>query len=217
MRRTSSMGLPLGSVSGQSSRFAPGTTGHSSPHPIVTSVCAPLASSAVKFCGRAPARSRPASRMTATTSGWTCAPGRVPAEIACAFCPSAIELKKAAAICERPALWTQAKMTRFMPAPGQDRDCPQPSARASSKLAPMARVTGIGGVFIKSRKDRGALAAWYEKHLGMRLEPWGGAIFRWPDDKAGDRGVTVWHLADPGNGWFEGPLMINYRVDNLLE
>jgi len=31
----------------------------------------------------------------------------------------------------------------------------------------MARVTGIGGVFFKSRTDNAALAAWYRKHPGM--------------------------------------------------
>ena len=36
----------------------------------------------------------------------------------------------------------------------------------------MARVTGIGGVFFKSRGDHAELAAWYQKHLGMPLEPW---------------------------------------------
>ena len=40
----------------------------------------------------------------------------------------------------------------------------------------MARVTGIGGVFFKSTGDHAALAAWYQKHLGMSLESWGGAI-----------------------------------------
>ena len=34
----------------------------------------------------------------------------------------------------------------------------------------MARVTGIGGVFFKSKGDHAALAAWYQKHLGMKLE-----------------------------------------------
>jgi len=55
----------------------------------------------------------------------------------------------------------------------------------------MARVTGIGGVFFKSRSDHQQLAAWYEKHLGLTLEPWGGAILKWPDDQAGDKGITV--------------------------
>ena len=82
----------------------------------------------------------------------------------------------------------------------------------------MARVTGIGGVFLKCRGDHKALAAWYEKHLGMPLEPWGGAILRWPDDKADDRGLTVWHLAASDSQWFspsESAFMINYRVDDL--
>ena len=46
----------------------------------------------------------------------------------------------------------------------------------------MAKVTGIGGVFFKSRNDNKALAAWYEKHLGMTLESFGGAVLKWPDD-----------------------------------
>jgi hypothetical protein len=43
----------------------------------------------------------------------------------------------------------------------------------------MARITGIGGVFFKSKGDRAALAAWYQKHLGMPLEDFGGAVLRW--------------------------------------
>src|SRR5262249_5592836 len=37
----------------------------------------------------------------------------------------------------------------------------------------MARITGVGGVFFKAKKDRKALAAWYEKHLGVKLEAFG--------------------------------------------
>jgi catechol 2,3-dioxygenase-like lactoylglutathione lyase family enzyme len=83
----------------------------------------------------------------------------------------------------------------------------------------MARVTGIGGVFFKS-KDPAALAAWYQKHLGMPLASFGGAVLRWPDDRAEDRGLTVWHLADAGSQWFSpsaSSFMINYRVDDLGE
>ena len=82
----------------------------------------------------------------------------------------------------------------------------------------MAKVTGIGGVFLKCRGDHKALAAWYEKHLGMPLEQWGGAILRWPEDKADDKGLTVWHLAAKDSKWFspsESAFMINYRVDDL--
>jgi predicted enzyme related to lactoylglutathione lyase len=84
----------------------------------------------------------------------------------------------------------------------------------------MAKVTGVGGVFFKSRGDRAALAAWYQKHLGMPLEDFGGAILRWPADTAEDRGLTVWHVADRESQWFspsDSSFMINYRVDDLGE
>ena len=82
----------------------------------------------------------------------------------------------------------------------------------------MARVTGIGGVFLKCKGDSAALAAWYQKHLGLPLETWGGAILRWPDDKSGDGGLTVWTLADKDSQWFspsDSAFMINYRVDDM--
>ena len=82
----------------------------------------------------------------------------------------------------------------------------------------MARVTGIGGVFFKSRGDSAALAAWYQKHLGMKLEDFGGAILRWPEDKGEDKGLTVWCVAEKESQWFspsDSAFMINYRVDDL--
>ena len=84
----------------------------------------------------------------------------------------------------------------------------------------MARVTGIGGVFLKCKGDSAALGAWYRQHLGMPLEDWGGAVLKWPDDKADDQGLTVWTLADKDSKWFspsDSSFMINYRVDNLDE
>ena len=72
-------------------------------------------------------------------------------------------------------------------------------------------------MFFKAR-DPKALAAWYVKHLGFKLEEWGGVIFRWPDDKADDKGLTVWHLAANDSKWFapsESHMMINYRVDDM--
>ena len=82
----------------------------------------------------------------------------------------------------------------------------------------MAKVTGIGGVFFKSTGDHQALAAWYQKNLGIALEPWGGAILRWPDDPAADKGATVWHVAKQDTDWFapsRSSFMINYRVDDM--
>jgi predicted enzyme related to lactoylglutathione lyase len=82
----------------------------------------------------------------------------------------------------------------------------------------MAKVTGIGGVFLKCRGDSAALASWYQTHLGLPLETWGGAVLRWPDDTAEDKGLTVWSLASKDSQWFapsESAFMINYRVDDM--
>ena len=84
----------------------------------------------------------------------------------------------------------------------------------------MAKVTGIGGVFFKSRGDHTALRTWYQKHLGMPLESWGGAMLKWPEDRAKDDGVTVWQVAERDTKWFapsDASFMINYRVDDLDE
>jgi predicted enzyme related to lactoylglutathione lyase len=84
----------------------------------------------------------------------------------------------------------------------------------------MARVTGIGGVFLKCQGDSAALADWYRQHLGLKLEDFGGAILRWPDDTADDGGLTVWHLVGRDSQWFSpstSSFMINYRVDDLDE
>ncbi len=84
----------------------------------------------------------------------------------------------------------------------------------------MAKVTGIGGIFFRSRGDGGALATWYQTHLGMRPEEWGGVILNWAEDKAADGGMTVWHIADHDSKWFspsDASFMVNYRVDDLDE
>ena len=82
----------------------------------------------------------------------------------------------------------------------------------------MAKVTGIGGVFFKSKSDSKELAAWYARHLGLPLQPWGGAMLKWSVDPAPDGGLTVWHVADKDTQWFSpssADFMINYRVDEL--
>jgi len=80
----------------------------------------------------------------------------------------------------------------------------------------MQRVTGIGGVFIGA-KDPAQLGAWYKAHLGIDVQAWGGAAFRWVDS-AGEpvKGTTAWSVGDgsyfaPGKATF----MINYRVADL--
>ena len=82
----------------------------------------------------------------------------------------------------------------------------------------MKRVTGIGGIFIKAQ-DPKALTAWYQKHLGIDVEVWGGAVFRWhtPERPEPD-GATVWNLFPASSNYFApstAPFMVNYRVDDL--
>jgi predicted enzyme related to lactoylglutathione lyase len=93
------------------------------------------------------------------------------------------------------------------------------SMSALGKEAKMPHVTGIGGVFFKAKGDPKVLAAWYQEQLGIKLEPWGGAAFRWPADKAKDKGVTAWKIAGKDTREFspsESSFMINYRVEDLL-
>lgn len=82
----------------------------------------------------------------------------------------------------------------------------------------MAKVTGIGGVFFKSNNDNKALLTWYNEHLGINLEDFGGAVLNWSDDQAEDGGLTVWHIAEKGSEWFspsDANFMINYRIDDM--
>ena len=84
----------------------------------------------------------------------------------------------------------------------------------------MPHITGIGGVFFKSKGDHATLRTWYQIRLGIKLKPFGCGVFRWPEDKAEDKGVTVWHVAERDTAWFnpsESSFMINYRVDDLGE
>ncbi|MFZ9681844.1 MAG: VOC family protein [Cephaloticoccus sp.] len=82
-----------------------------------------------------------------------------------------------------------------------------------------SRVTGLGGVFFKAR-DPQKLAGWYEKHLGLPVNPnWGCCSFAWRDpDDPEKPGSTVWSpfAADTkylGRG--QQGHMFNYRVKNL--
>lgn len=42
----------------------------------------------------------------------------------------------------------------------------------------MKKVTGIGGIFFKS-KDPKKMTEWYQKNLGLNTNPYGGATFEW--------------------------------------
>jgi catechol 2,3-dioxygenase-like lactoylglutathione lyase family enzyme len=74
----------------------------------------------------------------------------------------------------------------------------------------LKRVTGIGGIFIKSA-DPARLREWYRRHLGLDIEAWGGTAFTGP-------GTTVWNLFEASSNYFapsQAPFMVNYRVERL--
>ena len=79
----------------------------------------------------------------------------------------------------------------------------------------MARVTGIGGVFLRAR-DPEALGAWYKRHLGVPYKD-GFAKFTWSDDPD-PKAQTIWATFDPDTTYFgseQQQAMINFRVDDL--
>src|SRR4051812_14419288 len=81
----------------------------------------------------------------------------------------------------------------------------------------MKRVTGIGGIFFKS-KDPDRLREWYHKHLGIESGSWGGFSFQWEEDPRADGGQTVWSVFPDSTKHFEPsdkPFMINFRVQDL--
>lgn len=82
----------------------------------------------------------------------------------------------------------------------------------------MKRVTGIGGIFIKSA-DPARLREWYQKHLGIAVEAWGGTAFQWAGPHNPDgHGTTVWNVFEAGSNYFQpstAPFMVNYRVADL--
>jgi predicted enzyme related to lactoylglutathione lyase len=82
----------------------------------------------------------------------------------------------------------------------------------------MKRVTGIGGIFF-SAKDPKALGEWYKTHLGIDVQPWGGAAFEWADAEGNaHKGTTAWSVFPEGAknlAQSRSGFMINYRVEDL--
>jgi len=82
----------------------------------------------------------------------------------------------------------------------------------------MRRVTGIGGIFFKAR-DPKMLRAWYQKHLGIDVQDWGGTAFTWTD-AAGNpaKGTTAWSIGSADGDHFApstSSFMGNDRVEDL--
>jgi predicted enzyme related to lactoylglutathione lyase len=80
----------------------------------------------------------------------------------------------------------------------------------------MKRVIGIGGIFFKA-KDTKALAAWYEKHLGIDF---GGKTYSDFQFQEKERGWTAFSLFEQNTQYFDPSakeFMFNLRVENLDE
>ncbi len=76
-------------------------------------------------------------------------------------------------------------------------------------------ITGVGGVFVKSR-DPKALAQWYREVLGLEVKPWGGAALAF--DAPGHPPKVSW-TAFPDSSDYMSPstreFMINFAVDDM--
>ena len=81
------------------------------------------------------------------------------------------------------------------------------------------RVTGLGGVFFKSRNPE-ALKDWYKKHLEIDSGEH-GAMFHWRHhEDPSKEGNTVWSIFPDDTDYFKPAskeFMFNYRVENLAE
>jgi catechol 2,3-dioxygenase-like lactoylglutathione lyase family enzyme len=87
--------------------------------------------------------------------------------------------------------------------------------RAAAADMGAGHVTGLGGVFVKS-KDPKALAAWYRDVLGMRVESWGGAVLRY--DAPLHPPAAAW-TALKSDSTYTAPssreFMLDFAVDDL--
>jgi predicted enzyme related to lactoylglutathione lyase len=92
---------------------------------------------------------------------------------------------------------------------------PASALRAAAAAEPQGHITGIGGIFVKSPNPK-ALAAWYETMLGLKLEPWGGAVLSYdapmhpPKAAWTALSATTKYMA-PSTRDF----MLDFAVDNL--
>jgi Glyoxalase-like domain len=93
---------------------------------------------------------------------------------------------------------------------------PQPMGASRRRRG---RVTGIGGVFLKSRSPA-KLASWYRKNMGLELSPGGQfLVWDWRSTRSPPRvGSTVWAaMGTKDREWGAGQptVELNYRVENL--
>lgn len=80
-----------------------------------------------------------------------------------------------------------------------------------------AKVTGIGGIFFKS-KDPKAANEWYGKHLGLAIDDYGSAFEFRNANRPDEINYLRWSPFDEGTDYFDPSgkdFMINYRVQNI--
>jgi catechol 2,3-dioxygenase-like lactoylglutathione lyase family enzyme len=89
-----------------------------------------------------------------------------------------------------------------------------PCAAAPADTA-AGHVTGVGGIFVKSPNPK-ALAAWYRDVLGVKMQPWGGAVLRY--DAPLHPPAVAW-TAFPATTKYMAPstrdFMLDFGVDDM--
>ncbi len=81
----------------------------------------------------------------------------------------------------------------------------------------MKKVTGIGGIFFKT-KNPGIMKEWYNKNLGLVTNEYGSVFEFRSSDEPEKKGYSVWSPFADDTDYFkpsEKEFMINYRVENI--
>lgn len=79
------------------------------------------------------------------------------------------------------------------------------------------RVTGIGGIFFKS-KDPDTTKAWYAKHLGFDVDQYGTMFTFRKEENPEETGYIQWSVMKSDTNYFDPSkqeYMVNYRVHDL--
>ena len=81
----------------------------------------------------------------------------------------------------------------------------------------MKKVTGIGGIFFKT-KDPQRMKEWYSKNLGLTTNEYGSVFEFRESDKPENKAYSVWSPFKEDTDYFQPSgkdFMINYRVENI--
>ncbi|WP_297091311.1 VOC family protein [uncultured Draconibacterium sp.] len=81
----------------------------------------------------------------------------------------------------------------------------------------MKKVTGIGGIFFKT-KDPDKMKEWYQKNLGLVTNEYGSVFEFRKSEKPDQKAYSVWSPFKEDTTYFEPSekeFMINYRVENI--